>query len=71
VYVPPTPLAHTTFAFTGLTACSRWVVPLCCSVRLGPLDVLPREGELEEGEEGSEQPNSNPAAKPVARALRR
>src|SRR5256885_7762575 len=34
-YVPPTPLAHTTRGETGLIACSRFVVPLCCGVRVG------------------------------------
>src|SRR4051794_15673141 len=33
--VPPTPLAQTTFALTGLTACSRLSVPLCCGVSVG------------------------------------
>src|SRR4051794_4961860 len=33
--VPPTPLAQTTFALTGLTAWSRLSVPLCCGVSVG------------------------------------
>src|SRR5712671_4107621 len=33
--VPPTPLAQTTLALTGLTACNRLSVPLCCGVSVG------------------------------------
>src|SRR6188508_1027745 len=69
-YVPPVPLAHTTLRLTALAVWSRWVVPLCCTVSVGALSVAAREGELALGEEGSEQPNSNPAAKPVVRAKR-
>src|SRR5213594_980376 len=34
-YVPPTPLAQATRGLTGLIACSRFVVPLCCGVSVG------------------------------------
>src|SRR5437867_12481872 len=34
-YVPATPLAQTTCGLTGLIACSRLVVPLCCGVTAG------------------------------------
>src|SRR5881409_487949 len=34
-YVPATPLAQTTCGLTGLIACSRLVVPLCCGVTVG------------------------------------
>src|SRR2546428_613697 len=32
---PPTPLAQATRGLTGLIACSRFVVPLCCGVSVG------------------------------------
>src|SRR5207247_9655599 len=34
-YFPPTPLAQATRGLTGLIACSRFVVPLCCGVSVG------------------------------------
>jgi len=34
-YVPPTPLAHATRAFTALIAWRRLVVPLVCAVSTG------------------------------------
>jgi hypothetical protein len=72
--VPPEALAHTTRALTGLTAKNRWVVPLCCSVRVGPWGegsdfrlVAPGESEKvpDDGAAASEQAREMPAARPV------
>src|SRR3954452_1986508 len=37
--VPPLPLAHTTFEFTGLRPIRDAVVPLLCGVNVGPVCV--------------------------------
>src|SRR6476469_7292640 len=53
--VPPVPLAHATRALTGLMACSRLVVPLCCGVRVGAEPFFKAETAGAEGAAASEQ----------------
>src|SRR5689334_24644707 len=54
-YVPPVPLAQATRALTGLMACSRLVVPLCCGVRVGAVPRLRADTEGATGVSASEQ----------------
>jgi hypothetical protein len=66
-----TPLAQTTLSFTGLTACSRFVVPLSWGVTVGPSLDEAGSGFRKKGAEGSrlpEQAITRRAATPVPAA---
>src|SRR2546426_10586591 len=70
-YVPPTPLAQATRGLTGLIACSRFVVPLCCGVSVGAEAAelatrAVRGAAARAGAEGSEQHRVVAATTPVA-----
>src|SRR5437870_7388550 len=72
-YVPPTPLAQATRGLTGLIACSRFVVPLCCGVSVGAeaAELAARGGRgagagVGVGAEVSEQHRIVAATTPVA-----
>jgi hypothetical protein len=71
--VPPIPLAYTTSELTGLIAWSLFVVPLCCTRRVGPrfcsADDSGATGEVGSGDEESAQDRAAAATSMAAAAI--